>query len=81
MLTRVVHPNLQEVSYGKYGDQAGLEAEARRRVSKKLDKRVQERDDKARREARRVKRVKELREGISRGSVGGEVVTGDVEEI
>ena len=72
--------NSQEVSYRKYWDQAGLEAEARRRVSKKLGKRMQEREDKALREARRVKRVNELREGIARGVVE-DVVAGDVEEI
>ena len=68
------------MSYRKYGDQAGLEAEARRRVSRKLDKRMQEREDKARLEARRVKRVRELREGIARGGEE-DVVAGDDEEI
>ena len=68
------------MSYRKYGDQAGLEAEARRRVRRKLDKRMQEREDKARLEARRVKRVRELREGIARGGEE-DVVAGDVEEI
>lgn len=73
---------VQAVSYKKYGDQAGLEAEARRRVTKKLDKRVQEREDKLRREERRVKRVKEIREGITGGVGKGmeAVVAGDEQE-
>ena len=57
-----------------------MEAEARRRVSKKLGKRMQEREDKALREARRVKRVNELREGIARGVVE-DVVAGGVEGV
>ena len=59
---------VQEISYKKYGGQEGLEEEARRRVSKKLDKRIQQRESKVKEEARRVKRVREIREGIKGGN-------------
>jgi DNA repair protein len=74
---------VRDISYKKYGGQSGLEEEARRRVSKKLEVRILERERKVRDEAKRVRRVKEIREEIhGKDGIENEYhVDGDDEEI
>jgi hypothetical protein len=63
---------VRDVSYAKYGGQAGLEREARNKVSKKLESRLKEKERQAYEESRRSKRMKEIHEDI-KASEAGEV--------
>eukprot|EP00890_Picochlorum_soloecismus_P005771 jgi/Picsp_1/6195/NSC_03549-R1_xeroderma pigmentosum group a len=56
--------HLQGIAFEKYGGQEGLEKEARGRVSRKLEARLKEKETQVYQEARRSKRLKEIRESI-----------------
>ncbi|WPT12921.1 DNA repair protein RAD14 [Picochlorum sp. SENEW3] len=74
---------VRDVAYTKYGGQAGLEQEAREKVSKKLEMRLKEKERKTYEEARRSKRIKEIRDALSNEAEAcvDRLVDADAEEI